>query len=342
MKKDDTNDRTEISRRGGLNRRQFIKATTTGIAAAGLLHCFPGNPFAQRIKQYTFGSASASGAWYPLAVSMSKVINDNVPGYHVTGVTTAGASRENIMRIHRREMELGWTTADFLRKGHHGLDPFEAKQDVLGWFAAYPGIFTIVARSDTGAKKISDLKGKTIATSTPGSMTQINNDEIIFPAHGLIPGKDYRSDQIQFDDAIEKMIDGQIDACSYFMGAGVPGFTRMAESTRLNFIPIEASAKAAIQSKEGSLYFDNLPANTYRGQTEAVEYAMLAYTMCCGAYLDDDFMYKATKAIMENLNFITSASAVFKDTKLEKVYDGMPIPMHPGAAKYYAEHGVRR
>lgn len=342
MKKDDNNGRIEIIRNHGFSRRQFLKATTTGIAAAGLLHCLPVSAFAQRTKQYTFGSASASGAWYPLAVAMSKIINDNVPGYHVTGVTTAGASRENIMRIHRREMELGWTTADFLRKGYHGLDPFETKHDIKGWFAAYPGIFTIVARSATGAKKISDLKGMTIATSTPGSMTQINNDEIIFPAHGLIPGKDYKSEQIQFDDAIQKMIDGHVDACSYFMGAGVPGYTRMAESTRLNFIPIEESAKAEIQSKEGSLYFDYLPAKTYRGQNEPVEYAMLAYTMCCGAYLDDDFMYNATKAIMENLAFITSASAVFKDTKLEKVYDGMPIPVHPGAARYYAEHGVTR
>jgi uncharacterized protein len=342
MKRNDKDNRIVIPEGAGFSRRQFLKATTTGIAAAGLLNCIPGMAFAQRVKQYTFGSASASGAWYPLAVIMSKVINDNVPGYHVTGVTTPGASRENILRIHMRDMELGWTTADILRKGHLGLDPFDEKKDILGWFAAYPGIFTIVARRATGAKTIFDLKGMKIATSTPGSMTQFNNDEIIFPAHGLIPGKDYHSEQIQFDDAIQKMIDGHIDACSYFMGAGVPGYTRMAESTRLNFLPIDESAKAQILEKEASLYFDKLPAGTYRGQDDPVECAMLAYTMACGAYLDDDFMYKATKAIFENLDYITSGSAVFKDTKLEKVYDGMPIPVHPGAAKYYAEKGITK
>ncbi|MCF8111117.1 MAG: TAXI family TRAP transporter solute-binding subunit [Desulfobacteraceae bacterium] len=338
MKKNRRKNRIITSGDGGFTRRDFIKTATTSLAAAGLLGSFPGLAFGA--KEYTFGSASSAGSWYPLAVAMSKIISDNVPGYHVTGTTTPGASRENIMRMDRREMELAWSTANFLYKGYEGLDPFKSKQDVLGWFSAYTGIFTIVARADTGAKTMSDLKGLKIGTSTPGSMTQLGNDEVIFPAHGLIPGKDYQSEKIQFTDAVQKMIDGHIDACSYFMGAGVPGYNRMADSTKLNFIPIEDSAKPKIQEKEPSFYFCNLPAGTYRGQKEAVEYVCLAYTTCCGAYLDDEFMYKATKAVFENLDFITNASAVFKETTIDGVYDGMPVPVHPGAAKYYKERGV--
>jgi TRAP transporter TAXI family solute receptor len=329
-------------REEGLTRRDFIKSSATGIATAGLVTQFPGLLFAAKAKEYTFGSASASGSWYPLAVAMAKVVSDNVPGYHVTGVTTPGASRENILRIHRREMELAWSSANFLYQGYHGLAPFKSKNDVLGWFSSYPGLFTIVARKATGIKTMADLKGKTVATGTPGSMTQIGNDDVIFPAHGLIPGKDYKPENIEFSTAIEKIIDGHIDACSYFMGAGVPGFVRMADSVKLNFIPIEESAKAKIKEKDPVAYFDNLPANTYRGQEEPVLQAHMAYTTCCGSYLDDDFMYKATKAVFENINFIVSASAVFKKTKLEKVYAGMPIPVHPGAARYYKEKGVTK
>lgn len=324
----------------GIDRRDFLKLTTGGLAAAGLLTCLPGIAFSARTKEYTFGSASSAGAWYPLAVAMSKIISDNVPGYHVTGVTTPGASRENLLRIDRKEMELGWSTADFLYKAHNGMDPFKSKYNVNGWFAAYPGIFTIVARASTGAKTMSDLKGLRIGTSTPGSMTQVNNDNVIFPAHGLIPGKDYQSEKIQFNDAVEKMIDGHLDACSYFMGAGVPGYTRMADSVKLNFIPIEESAKPKIKQKEPSFYFDDLPAGTYSGQKDPIEYVFLSYTTCCGAHVEDAFMYNATKAVFENLKFITSASSVFKDVILKKVYDGMPIPVHPGAAKYYKEMGV--
>ena len=341
MKKEMENNPIIIPESQGFTRRQFLKTATTGMAAAGLMGAFPGLLHAAT-KEYTFGSASSAGSWYPLAVAMSKIISDNAAGYHVTGVTTPGASRENIMRMDRKEMELGWSTANFLYKGYNGLDPFKSKQNVLGWFAAYPGIFTIVARASTGAKTMADLKGLKIGTSTPGSMTQLGNDEVIFPAHGLIAGKDYQSEKIQFSDAIQKMIDGHIDACSYFMGAGVPGYTRMADSVKLNFIPIEDSAKPAIKEKEPSFYFDDLPAGTYRGQKDPVEYVCLAYTTCCGAHVEDEFMYQATKAVFENLKFITSASSVFKQTKLEKVYSGMPVPVHPGAEKYYTEMGVTK
>jgi TRAP transporter TAXI family solute receptor len=324
----------------GLTRREFLKSSATGLATAGVLTQFPRLLFAAKVKEYTFGSASAAGSWYPLAVAMAKVVSDNVPGYHVTGVTTPGASRENILRIHRREMELAWSTSSFLYNGYHGLDPFKSKNDVLGWFASYPGLFTIVARKATGIKTMADLKGKTVATGTPGSQTQIDNDDVIFPAHGLIPGKDYKPENIEFTTAVEKIIDGHLDACSYFMGAGVPGFVRMADSVKLNFIPVEESAKAKIKEKNPVAYFDYLPAKTYTGQEEPVLAVHLAYTTCCGSYLDDEFMYKATKAVFENLGFITSASAVFKQTKIEKVYTGMPIPVHPGAARYYKEKGV--
>lgn len=62
---------------------------------AGLVSQFPGLAFGA--KNYTFGSASAKGSWYPLAVAMAKVINDNVSSYNVTGVTTPGALRETII-----------------------------------------------------------------------------------------------------------------------------------------------------------------------------------------------------------------------------------------------------
>jgi TRAP transporter TAXI family solute receptor len=323
-------------------RREFLKYTGTGMMAAGMVSQFPGLAIGAKVKEYTFGSASAAGAWYPLATAMSKVINDNVPGYHVTGVTTPGASRENILRIDREEMELAWSSANILLRGYKGEDPFKEKRKVLGWFSAYPGLFTIVARASTGIKTMADLKGKVIATSTPGSQTQMDNDNKIFPAHGLYPGKDYTSEKIQFTDAVQKMIDGHIDACSYFMGAGVPGYMRMADSVKLNFIPIEESAKKKLSEMEPAFYFDQLPANTYKGQTAPVEAVFMAYTTCCGPFLTDDFMYNATKAVFENLQFISSASAVFKKTKLENVYKGMPVPVHPGAAKYFKEKGVTK
>lgn len=319
-------------------RRDFLKSTATGIVTAGLLTHFPGLAFAD--KNYTFGSASAKGSWYPLAVAMSKVINDNTKGYNVTGVTTPGASRENIIRIDRKEMELGWSSANILYKGYHGLKPFKQKRKVLGWFAAYPGYFTIAARKAAGIKTMADLKGKRVATGTPGSQTMMDNENLIFPNCGLIPGKDFKTENIRFPDAVQKMIDGHIDACSYFMGIRVPGYVQMADSVALNFLSLPPGAGEKIVKQDPAYFVGQIPANSYTGQKEPVTVAGMAYTTVCGPFLSDEFMYQATKAVFENLKFIISASANFKQTKLETVYTGMPIPVHPGAARYFKEKGV--
>lgn len=321
-----------------LTRREFIKTTSMGLAAAGLMGQFPTLAFGA--KNYTFGSASATGSWYPLAVAMSKVIDDNVPGYNVTGVTTPGASRENILRIDRKEMELAWSSANILYKGYMGLDPFKEKRKVLGWFSAYPGYFTIAARRRSGIKSVADLRGKKMAIGTPGSQTMMDNVNLIFKNCGLVADKDFKAEYIRFPDATQKMIDGHIDACSYFMGVGVPGYVQLAGSADVIFLPIPKEAQAKIIKQDPAYFIGEIPAGTYRGMKVPVTAAGMAYTTVCGPFLSEDFMYKATKAVFENLDFIVSASANFKQTKLANVYKGMPIPVHPGAARYYKEHGV--
>jgi len=321
-----------------LTRREFVKTAGVGIAAMGMLGQIPG--LAWGAKNYTFGSASAAGSWYPLAVAMSKVINDNVPGYNVTGVTTPGASRENILRIDRQEMEIGWSSANILYKGYNGLEPFKSKKKVLGWFAAYPGLFTIAVRKSLGITEISQLKGKKVALGTPGSQTMMDNVNLIFKNCGIDADKDLKPEYIRFPDAVQKMIDGHIAACSYFMGIGVPGYVQLADSADVVFLPIPKEAQPKILKQDPAYFIGEIPAGTYKGMKAPVAAAGMAYTVACGPFLSNDFMYKATKAVFENLPFITSASANFKQTKLENVYKGMPIPVHPGAAKYFKEKGV--
>jgi TRAP transporter TAXI family solute receptor len=237
-------------------------------------------------------------------------------------------------------MELGWSTASFLYNGYHGKKPFKAKRKVLGWFASYPGMYTIAVRKGSGIKSIADLKGKKVALGTPGSMNMMHNVNLIFKNCGINVDKDLKPEYIRFPDAVQKMIDCHIDACSYFMGIGVPGFVQMADSVELKFLPIPKEAQSKILEQDPAYFIGELPAETYKGMTRPVPAAGMAYTLACGPFLSDEFMYKATKAVFENLPFIASASANFKQTKLANVYKGMPIPVHPGAAKYFKEKGV--
>jgi uncharacterized protein len=124
------------------------------------------------------------------------------------------------------------------------------------------------------------------------------------------------------------------------MGVGVPGFVQLADSVDVQFLPIPKEAQAKILKQDPAYFIGALPKGIYRGIKEPVPAAAMAYTTICGPFLSNDFMYKATKAVFEHLPFIASASANFKQTNIANVYKGMPIPVHPGAAKYFKEKGV--
>ncbi len=55
--------------------------------------------------------------------------------------------------------------------------------------------------------------------------------------------------------------------------------------------------------------------------------------------LEEDIVYRITKAMFENIKTIEGAHAKGKEVKLEKALVGMPIPLRPGAEKFYKEKG---
>ena len=59
------------------------------------------------------------------------------------------------------------------------------------------------------------------------------------------------------------------------------------------------------------------------------------------AELAEDVVYRITKAMFENIKTIEGAHAKGKEVKLEKALIGMPIPLHPGAEKFFKEKGIK-
>lgn len=85
-----------------------------------------------------------------------------------------------------------------------------------------------------------------------------------------------------------------------------------------------------------------IPANTYTGQTVDAPGAAVVVTSATRADLPDDLVYGMTKAIFESLPDLASSHAAAKSIKLENALQGMPVPAHPGAEKYFRETGLTK
>jgi TRAP transporter TAXI family solute receptor len=56
--------------------------------------------------------------------------------------------------------------------------------------------------------------------------------------------------------------------------------------------------------------------------------------------MDEKVVYELTKAIFENLDRLVLAHAAAKDFQLATATVGLPIPLHPGAERFYREKKV--
>ena len=83
-----------------------------------------------------------------------------------------------------------------------------------------------------------------------------------------------------------------------------------------------------------------IPAGTYPGQKKDVKTIAQPNFLAVNADVSEEHVYKLTKAIYENLPFLQAIHKATKAMDIKKAMAGLPVPLHPGAAKYYKEVGL--
>ena len=83
-----------------------------------------------------------------------------------------------------------------------------------------------------------------------------------------------------------------------------------------------------------------IPAGTYQGQDADVATAAVGNFLITHEGVSDETAYQMTKQLFENLPDMVAAHAAAKAIDLKKALDGMPVPLHPGAERYYKEKGM--
>jgi TRAP transporter TAXI family solute receptor len=318
--------------RSTFKRRLLGAATALALAGAGLP--------AQAQDFINILTGGTSGVYYPLGVALSKVFSDKVQGSRPS-VQATKASVENLTLLQQGKGEIGFTLGDSLAMGWAGDEEagFRSKLDKLrGVTAIYPNYIQIVASKESGIKTLADLKGKRLSVGAPKSGTELNARAILQGA-GLTYKDLGKVEYLPFGESVELMKNRQLDATLQSAGLGVSSIRDLATSVPIVVVEIPA----AVIDKVGSPYVKvSIPANTYEGQTEAVPTAAVVNYLVTHSGVKDETVYQMTKAIYESLPDLAAAHAAARDIKLESALSGMPIPVHPGAQRYFDEKGVKK
>lgn len=310
---------------------------TAWLAAALLALALPAaHAETQFINVLTGGT---SGVYYPMGVALSQLYAKAIPEAKVA-VQVTKASAENLNLLQAGRGEIGFTLGDALSDAWKGDEeagfktPLKKLRAVAGIYANY---IQIVASADSGIKTLADLKGKRVSVGAAKSGTELNARAIL-KAAGLSYKDLAKVEYLPFGESVELMKNRQLDATLQSAGLGVASLRDLATSIKIVVVPVPADVVAKVG--DAAYQPAMIPANTYEGQTAAVPTTAITNFLVTHEGVPADVVYRMTKAMFTNLDTLASAHAAGKAIKLDHALVGMPIPLHPGAEKYYKEVGL--
>lgn len=288
------------------------------------------------IKMATGGN---TGTYYAYGTALGQILGEKADLRF--NIQSTGASKANIQLIDAKEVDMAIVQNDVMDYAYNGTDLFEADGAVTG-FSAMAGLYAevvqIIARPGSGIETIADLKGKDVSVGDAGSGVEFNAKQIL-EAYG-ISFDDINKQNLSFGASADAYKDGKIDAFFATAGAPTTAIMDLVSSQSILVLGIEEDKAEELKGSYPFYTTYTIPAGTYTGVEEDVETLAVKATFIVSNDLSEEVVYNMTQALFENKDAISSANQ--KGAELDPAYavEGISIPFHKGAEKYFKEIGV--
>ena len=313
-----------------MKKKLLILAALTLIAILALTSCSGG--------KLTMGTGGTGGTYYAFGSVLSQYI-ENYAGVSCVAVSTDG-SKANIQGVDAGDYQLGTVQSDVMAYAWNGTNTF-AETGKVNTFRVVGGLYAEAVQlitMDPNIKSVADLAGKKVSIGAPASGVYFNAMDVLGAANLTL--NDITPQYLSFNDSVDNLKDGKIDAAFVVAGAPTPAVVDLMTSKDAYLVPIDGETAASIMSKCPYYTEYTIPAGTYKGQDADVKTITVKATLIVSADADEETVYNLTKAIYENAAAIAAEHAKGAELSIENATTGMTAPFHKGAARYFAEKGV--
>ena len=287
----------------------------------------------------TFGTGDTGGSLYPAGAALSQLWTNSVQGVKCNTQTSTG-SFQNVQDVASGEVDVAVATADVVLNGYIGAEPFtEALENVRVIGAVYTSVSSGVALKDSGLQYVHDLLGKRVAVGPAASATE-NSCLDAFEVMG-ITAENTSLENLGLGDGADSVGDGIIDAAFGFAGLPIGGQLNLAATKDIVVLDYTQEEIDAILAGNEAYIQSTIPAGTYTGQEEDTLTFGVKCLVIVNADMDESLVYDMCKTMNENSADLAAGNAILNEmTDPSFLCTNMPIPLHPGAEKYYSELGL--
>jgi TRAP transporter TAXI family solute receptor len=324
--------------RRGQGGRRVLTATVLAaqIAAFGCSSA-PAVPAETRLVILT---APQGAVFYPLGEALARVFTARIPGLRAEARITPGAVF-NMRALQHGEAELGFALGgpaySAFREGTPGdARPHTALRAIA---VLHASALQITVRRDGPIRGIRDLRGLRVGMSPKGSGTEVAA-RIVLEAHGLHSGS-VVEEFVTFQEAADRLIRGELDA--YFVMGGIPAsaITFADDAIGIRLLPIAPGVIHWIRERHSLYRPVVVPPKTYASLDLEVVTLGEDNLLVCRKDLDEELVRRLTEVLFESVPELARAHTPAAGIDVDAA-SAAPIPLHPGAARYYRERELFR
>ena len=301
-------------------------------------------------RSYILSTASTGGTYYPVGVALatlSKIKLEPKHHFSLAAISSAGSS-ENVKLLNDNEAQFAILQGLYGAWAWQGEGPFKAtgpQTKLRSVSMLWQNVEHFIIRSElakTGTiEDLNQLSGKKFSIGKKNSGTEGSGRQIMSSLN--IDPETFNLAYLGYGGSANALQNGSIDGMNIPAGMPVSAVTRAFAvlDKDIQILNFTDEQREQVNQKFDLWSKFVIPANTYPGQEKAVNTIAQPNFLAVREDIPEDDVYLLTKTIYENLSFLNGIHKSTKAMAIEKAIAGLPLPLHPGAARYYKEVGIK-
>ncbi len=301
-------------------------------------------------EDYILATASTGGTYYPVGVALSTLTKVKLQPKHGIGMSAinSAGSGENVRLLREKEAQFAILQGLFGYYAATGTGPLESagkQENIRSVSMLWQNVEHFVIDKDKvksgTVEDLTAMKGEKMGMGKKNSGT-IGSNKTLLAGLGIDIDSDYDLLYAGYGPTADALQNGQIAGLGIPAGAPAGAITKLlaADADGVKVLDITDEQLEKMNGNKGLWTRYVIEAGTYPNQDSPINTIAQPNFLAVDANVSEDDVYKITKTIYENLAFLNGIHKATKAMAIEKAIVGLPVPLHPGAAKYYQEVGI--
>ena len=317
----------------------MLKRTLAALIVALTAFC-GGTAQAEPLK-LTFSTGSVGGGFFAVGSGIAGFASQKIPGISITAISAAGVV-ESINRLEQGKADFAMLNTQDPPLAWEGKAPYKKQyRNMRGMGILYMQAAQPYTLKSSGIRTFKDLKGKTLSVGAPGGTMHLDFFRWV-EANGLDPKKDFG--KVLFlpaSEAMEAVKTGQVDVAVELSSIPSPQISELSILRPVHILEFLPGARADMMQKYPQYLPTTIEKGAYNGIDQPIETVGTGAMFACRADLPDDLVYEIVKTVysQEGVDYLGNVIAL-KSMSPNLAVSYKPIPLHPGAERYFREIGL--